>query len=479
MSEYPQQPTQAPYGPIVDAPPIQSPGMTTPPPPDEQRDYKFVDASENNSGENDVPPDEIETMGFSWGALGLDWLWCWAHRLWGLAVFFTLMMVGVNAIGFYWASHRMTDTGGDSTGYTDMIYGVSSGVYLLARAGLAKYANDLGWRYRHFPGGLPQFRTVQQRWAIFGIAYILICLSATVIVRTVLNQAVFFQDLKPYHAVEGHFTVDMPTTPTETTKALTVPTPSGDRPGNLILYMSEPNKLTAYGAGYLNYPPETMIADTDKVLQRFMDGAAESIGGEVTEHHYVIVNGRGWLEFTARSTDKDADAHGRVTIIGHEGYFMILGCPQGAHPNTDRFFSSFKLDPPSTAPPAASTPAPAAAPPAPMPMKTKPEAKTKTKAAPVDNGEPVPVAPLGDNTDQTGATYQSGPDQNGMPVDNTGGGYNQNGAPPPSQAPSDNGGYGGAQQGGVPQPPPDPNQNGAGQAPPPDNSGYGGPPPQQ
>ena len=464
MSEYPSQPPQAPYGPIPGA----APGMTATPPPNEPRDYKFVDATENNSGENDLPPEPILDMGFSWGALGLDWLWCWAHRLWGPAVVFTLMMVAVNAISVYWASHRMTETGGDSTGYTDMIYGVSAGVYLLARCGLAKFANDLGWRYRHFPGGVAQFRTVQQRWAIFGIAYILICLSATVIVRTVLNTAVFFQNLKPYHAVEGHFTVDMPTTPTITTKALTIATPSGERPAKITLYMSEPNKLTAYGAGYVNYPPETMIADTDKALQRFMNGAAESIGGEVNEHHYVIVNGRGWLEFTAQSTEKDADAHGRVTIIGHEGYFMIVGCPQGAHPNTDRFFSSFKLDPPSAVPPAASTPAaaPAVTVPAPAPVAVKP-GKTKTKAAPVDNGEPVPVAPL---DDQSSGGYQGNPDQNGAPVDN-GGGYNQNGPPPP-----DNGGYGGGQQSGAP-PPPDQSQNGDRQAAPPDNSGYGGAPP--
>src|SRR5476649_1040223 len=41
------------------------------------------------------------------------------------------------------------------------------------------------------------------------------------------------------------------------------------------------------------------------------------------------------------------------------------------------------------------------------PAVTKPAAKTKAKAAPVDNGEPVPVAPIDDNANQRSEEHTS------------------------------------------------------------------------
>lgn len=118
-------------------------------------------APRNNSGEQSHLPDEISRLKWNWGAFFFPTMWCRKHGLtsaanalrYGFLAIVLLRMVfrTVNPYVFYGLS---------------IIYAVA---YMATRIYFALKGHEMGWRNRHFPGGLDEYFKVQRAWMMWGI----------------------------------------------------------------------------------------------------------------------------------------------------------------------------------------------------------------------------------------------------------------------------------------------------------------------
>lgn len=93
----------------------------------------------NSSGQQGAVPPEIENMGWSWGAFGVNWIWCLSHEIiaWGIAMLFL-------------------------TFFTCGILGLPIAIYF----GIC--GNRLAWQNRRFDS-IEHFQATQRVWAKWGI----------------------------------------------------------------------------------------------------------------------------------------------------------------------------------------------------------------------------------------------------------------------------------------------------------------------
>ncbi|HZT44052.1 MAG TPA: GYF domain-containing protein [Chthonomonadaceae bacterium] len=115
---------------------------------------------QNTSGTNGLVPPEVEAMGWSWGAFGVNWIWCLAHN----QVLLGICILILNFIPFI---------GG------------------LVTLGIAIYlginGNKLAWQKRRYES-LQQFQTVERIWGKWGIGlFILSILLVIVYIVLIIN----------------------------------------------------------------------------------------------------------------------------------------------------------------------------------------------------------------------------------------------------------------------------------------------------
>jgi hypothetical protein len=99
----------------------------------------------NNSGQDEMPPPEVMTMGFSWGAFGLFWIWGIGNKVW----------ISLLALGIAWIP------------WVGPLANVGFYVWL------AMKGHELAWRHRRFES-LEQYRTTMAVWNAWGIAAVIL-----------------------------------------------------------------------------------------------------------------------------------------------------------------------------------------------------------------------------------------------------------------------------------------------------------------
>ena len=114
----------------------------------------------NNSGEQDHLPPEIERLRWHWGAFFFPILWTKKH---GLTTIAATLAGGLFAL-------RMIRYGLQFVSPAAFL--VLCGVYGVAYFGVQLYfglnGHRIGWRNRHFPGGLDEYFKVQNAWMWWG-----------------------------------------------------------------------------------------------------------------------------------------------------------------------------------------------------------------------------------------------------------------------------------------------------------------------
>jgi len=116
--------------------------------------------SRNTSGEAGEVPPEIARLTWNWGAFFFPVMWCRKH---GLAMEANVLRYSFLAlIVLRMALHGISPTAFVVLG---ALYGAG---YSVARLYLALKGHQMGWRSRHFPGGVAEYFQVQKAWMWWG-----------------------------------------------------------------------------------------------------------------------------------------------------------------------------------------------------------------------------------------------------------------------------------------------------------------------
>lgn len=114
----------------------------------------------NTSGEGGEVPPEVARLSWNWGAFFFPVMWCRKH---GLAAEANILRYSFLAIVVL----RIATRG--SVPIAFLILGIIYGVaYSGARIYFALKGHQMGWRSRHFPGGLQDYFQVQKAWMWWG-----------------------------------------------------------------------------------------------------------------------------------------------------------------------------------------------------------------------------------------------------------------------------------------------------------------------
>lgn len=127
----------------------------------------------NTSGKitGDVPP-EIDACRWNWGAFFFPFWWSAFHNCWDYAGTYA----GYIALSMVRAALR----GAGVYGILLHLVGLGMGV----RTGFNGHL--IGWRNRHFPGGVQQYFAVQRAWMIAGFIYWGLAMLATIVFYSIL-----------------------------------------------------------------------------------------------------------------------------------------------------------------------------------------------------------------------------------------------------------------------------------------------------
>jgi hypothetical protein len=120
------------------------PGTWPPPPSGTGASPSGMPQTVNDSGQKEGVPPEIAAFKWNWGAFGMTWLWCLNHGMiaWGIGIL--LLGIVLRAI--------------PGIGAVSWIVSVAVSIYF------GIMGHKLGWRNRHFAGGVPQFIDVERAW---------------------------------------------------------------------------------------------------------------------------------------------------------------------------------------------------------------------------------------------------------------------------------------------------------------------------
>jgi len=114
----------------------------------------------NTSGEGGEVPPEVARLSWNWGAFFFPVMWCRKHGLTAEANILRYSFLAIVVLRI--ATHGSVPTAFLILG---IIYGVA---YSGARTYFALKGHQMGWRSRHFPGGLQDYFQVQKAWMWWG-----------------------------------------------------------------------------------------------------------------------------------------------------------------------------------------------------------------------------------------------------------------------------------------------------------------------
>ena len=150
-------PAAAPPAPFIYSAGKAAPGVW-PPPVGQGQD--MAQANRNNSGEQSHLPPEIERLRWHWGAFFFPTYWTRRHGLRSVA----FMIVGGLIL-----LRVLRSLFGESN---PAVFITLCALYVAACLGVKIYfglnGHKIGWRNRHFPGGVEQYFQVQNRWMWWG-----------------------------------------------------------------------------------------------------------------------------------------------------------------------------------------------------------------------------------------------------------------------------------------------------------------------
>ena|GEM_PF-1451062 len=114
----------------------------------------------NTSGEGGAVPPEVARLNWNWGAFFFPVMWCRKH---GLAMEANVLRYSFLALVLI----RMVLHGVSPLAFIALgaVYGTA---YSGARVYFAFKGHQMGWRSRHFPGGVPEYFQVQKAWMWWG-----------------------------------------------------------------------------------------------------------------------------------------------------------------------------------------------------------------------------------------------------------------------------------------------------------------------
>jgi len=114
----------------------------------------------NNSGEQSHLPPELERLRWHWGAFFLPTFWSRRHGLRALAfiIVAAFFLLRVLRAGF-------SATNSAAFVAVCVLYGVA---HLAIQVYFGMNGHRMGWRNRHFPGGVEEYFKVQSRWMWWG-----------------------------------------------------------------------------------------------------------------------------------------------------------------------------------------------------------------------------------------------------------------------------------------------------------------------
>ncbi len=134
----------------------------------------------NNSGEQGHLPPEIEKLRWHWGAFFFPTFWSRRHGLRALAFIIVIAFFLLRVL-------RSTFSTSSAVAFVALYV-----LYAVAHLGIQIYfgmnGHKIGWRNRHFPGGLDEYFKVQNRWMWwgFGISVLGMVLLAAVLIQVLL-----------------------------------------------------------------------------------------------------------------------------------------------------------------------------------------------------------------------------------------------------------------------------------------------------
>ena len=130
------------------------------PPPVGGAPHFGAQAYRNNSGEQSHLPPEIERLRWHWGGFFFPILWTKNHGLTTIAAMLTGGLILLRVIRYIAAT------------IDPMLFWGICGLYGLAFFGMQLYCgingHKIGWRNRHFPGGVEEYFKVQRAWMWWG-----------------------------------------------------------------------------------------------------------------------------------------------------------------------------------------------------------------------------------------------------------------------------------------------------------------------
>jgi len=134
----------------------------------------------NNSGEQGHLPPEIERLRWHWGAFFFPTFWSRRHGLRALAFIIVIAFFLLRVL-------RSTFSTSSAVAFVTLYV-----LYAVAHLGIQIYfgmnGHKIGWRNRHFPGGVDEYFKVQNRWMWwgFGINALGLILLAAVLIQVLL-----------------------------------------------------------------------------------------------------------------------------------------------------------------------------------------------------------------------------------------------------------------------------------------------------
>lgn len=142
----------------------------------------------NTSGEGGEVPPEIARLAWNWGAFFFPVMWCRKH---GLATEANVLRYSFLALVVL----RMALHGISPIAFVVLgaLYGTA---YSAARIYLALKGHPMGWRSRHFPGGVPEYFQVQKAWMWWGFG---ISAAWTVVLPVMIFLGVLGAGLSMHH----------------------------------------------------------------------------------------------------------------------------------------------------------------------------------------------------------------------------------------------------------------------------------------
>lgn len=142
----------------------------------------------NTSGEGGEVPPEIARLAWNWGAFFFPVMWCRKH---GLATEANVLRYSFLALVVL----RMALHGISPIAFVILgaLYGTA---YSAARIYLALKGHPMGWRSRHFPGGVPEYFQVQKAWMWWGFG---ISAAWTVVLPVMIFLGVLGAGLSMHH----------------------------------------------------------------------------------------------------------------------------------------------------------------------------------------------------------------------------------------------------------------------------------------